>query len=391
MIFFERRKLRKQIKSVLNQAATWRAGHEDVMTTGQLAFLDEHISKASQARTGGDIDEMTAAGNALVACIERLDPPKPLAVCREWFDVFVVAFSVAMAFRAYFYQPFQIPTGSMQPTLYGIHAEPLDPAAMTAFDRQPLKLLKWFVTGKSFKVVRAKASGTVTFGDARLKPGYIPVIVNGVAHFVPSDVIDSSPTSYGLRGGVKLLQRVKAGDVLWSGIVTSGDFLFVNRWKWNFCHPKRGEVMVFSTSGMKDLNQPGTHYIKRMMGLPNETLQAKAPNLLVNGVAVTEPERVGQIARKERHADWVRERDTYKGFNPYDQNNVLGQRRIPGRTLITSADTVTLGPDEYYAMGDNSFNSFDSRAWGPVPERNLLGPASFVHWPFTSPRWGRIK
>jgi signal peptidase I len=52
---------------------------------------------------------------------------------------------------------------------------------------------------------------------------------------------------------------------------------------------------------------------------------------------------------------------------------------------------VLLSPGFYYAMGDNSFNSFDSRYWGPVPERNLLGPASVVHWPFTSPRWGWIK
>ena len=52
---------------------------------------------------------------------------------------------------------------------------------------------------------------------------------------------------------------------------------------------------------------------------------------------------------------------------------------------------MTLKADEYYAMGDNSFNSFDSRYWGPVPERNLLGPATVVYWPFTSPRFGWIR
>jgi signal peptidase I len=170
---------------------------------------------------------------------------------------------------------------------------------------------------------------------------------------------------------------------LWSGVVRSGDFLFVNRWKWNFCHPKRGEIMVFSTSGINYLQQ-GTHYIKRMTGLPGDSIQIKAPNLIINGEAVMEPERIGQIARMEKIGDWA---PAYAGFNPtmrYEYN-------MPGKTLVTESDIVLIPKGFYYAMGDNSFNSFDSRYWGPVPERNLLGPASVVHWPFTSPRWGWIK
>ena len=385
MSFFENRKLRKQLKHILHQADTLRASREDVMTSGQLAFLDGHIAKARQALTGVDQDEMNGAGNELVACMEKLDPPKPLAVCREWFDILVVAISVAMAFRAYFYQPFKIPTGSMQPTLYGIHTESRPVTDMTILDQQPLKFFKWFVTGQSFKVVRAKASGSVGFANTSRKPGYAAVTVGGLIHYVPNDVVrlNRDTGEAGLKDGVRYGQKVKAGDVLWSGVVTSGDFLFVNRWKWNFCHPKRGEIMVFATTGIKGLEQ-GTHYIKRMTGLPGETLQIVAPNLLVNGVAVTEPERVGQISRKEKYADWAPE---YSGFNPSGSP----QHKIPGKTLATPADTVTLASDEYYAMGDNSFYSYDSRFWGPVPERNLLGPAAFVHWPFLSPRWGRIK
>ena len=47
------------------------------------------------------------------------------------------------------------------------------------------------------------------------------------------------------------------------------------------------------------------------------------------------------------------------------------------------------GEDIYWAMGDNSAGSSDSRAWGPVPERNLVGPALFVYWPFAQ-HWGFI-
>ncbi len=380
MNFFETRKIRKQLKSLLHHARTLRCSREDVMNVGELAFLGEHVSQAAGAYRAGDGAAMEAAGTALEACINKLSPPKPLAGWRENFDVLVIAISVAMAFRAYFYQPFKIPTGSMQPALYGIHSEPRPPSDAGVLDVQPLKFAKWLVTGESFKIVRSKARGTVMFsgGDASKKPGYTPVIVGGVPHYVPNDVVARDRS--GLIGGVRNGATVKAGDVLWSGVVISGDFVFVNRWKWNFCHPTRGEVMVFSTTGIRALQQ-GTHYIKRMMGLPNETLQIRAPNLLVDGVAVAEPERVGQISRREKLAPWA---PAYAGFNP-------GGQRCSTQSLVEETDTVRLAGDQYYAMGDNSFNSFDSRYWGSVPERNLLGPATVVYWPFTSPRLGRIR
>ncbi|HNX34755.1 MAG TPA: signal peptidase I [Kiritimatiellia bacterium] len=387
MNFFAKRKIRKQLKAVLHHAQTLRSSREDVMNAGELAFLDEHVRQAQAAYKDGNAEAMEKTGSELEACVSRLNPPRPMAGWRENFDVLVVAISVAMAFRAYFYQPFKIPTGSMQPTLYGIHSEPRDPSDATLLDRQPFKFAKWLVTGESFKNVRAKASGTVHFmpGDGSRKPGYMPVVVAGVPHYVPNDAVEADEyrRPVRLKGGVSNGASVKAGDVLWSGVVISGDFVFVNRWKWNFAHPTRGEVMVFSTTGITALQQ-GTHYIKRMTGLPNETLQVKAPNLLVNGTAVTEPLRVGQIARKEKV--WPKG-PAYSGFNPSGTRQVF----LQGKSLADENDSVTLTGSQYYAMGDNSFNSFDSRYWGPVPERNLLGPATVVYWPFTSPRFGRIR
>ena len=383
MNFFEKRKVRKQLKTLLHHARTLRCSREDLMNVGELAFIDEHMRLTREAYAGGDGAAMEAAGTALEACITKLNPPQPMAGWRENFDVLVVAISVAMAFRAYFYQPFKIPTGSMQPTLYGIHSEPRDPSKAGVFDQQPLKFAKWLVTGESFKVVRAEVRGTATFtsGDGK-KPGYMSVVVAGVPHYVPNDVLefDGAHRAIGLKGGVRNGASVREGDVLWSGVVISGDFVFVNRWMWNFNHPTRGEVMVFSTTGIANLQQ-GTHYIKRMMGLPNETLRIQAPNLLVNGVAVTGPGRIGLISRKEQIGPWA---PAYAGFN-------LGGQRYSDQSLVSDTDVVKLRGDQYYAMGDNSFNSFDSRYWGPVPERNLLGPATVVYWPFTSHRLGFIR
>ena len=387
MNFFN--KTRKQLKAVLHHARTLRCSREDVMNAAELAFLNECIDKARAAYGSHDKDAMEAAGEALEKCVTELNPPKPMAGWRENFDVLVVAISVAMAFRAYFYQPFKIPTGSMQPTLYGIHSEPRDPSQASMLDAQPFKFVKWLITGESFKQVRAKTIGDVSItGDTSSKPGYRLVTVGGAKHYVPSDCFVNDPMTgtIALGGtGVRHGMRVKTGELLWSGVVVSGDFVFVNRWKWNFMHPKRGEVMVFSTTGIPRLAQD-THYIKRMMGLPNETLQTVPPNLLVNGTPVTEPERVGMIARREKPSN--EKKMAYAGFNPGGGNP---NDYMPGKSLLTPDHVVTLGPDQYYAMGDNSANSFDSRYWGPVPERNLLGPGAVVYWPFTSPRFGRIK
>jgi signal peptidase I len=384
--FFENRKTRKQLKTLLHHARTLRCSRGDVMNTGELAFLDEHVAKARAAYDARGREAMEASGGELEKCLTELNPPKPMAGWRENFDVLVVAISVAMAFRAYFYQPFKIPTGSMMPTLYGIHSEARPFETATVLDVQPFKFAKWLVTGESFKAIRAKATGEVRFtGDTNSKPGYMLVTVGGYKHYVPSDAVqrDSLTGAAVLSGtGLRHGQRVKSGDVLWSGLVISGDFVFVNRWKWNFAHPTRGEVMVFSTTGIPHLIQ-GTHYIKRMMGLPGETLQVRPPDLLVNGEPVAEPERVGMIARKETPP---RAKMAYSGFNP----NSDPRYNQPG-TLPSEKVSVTLGPDRYYAMGDNSHNSFDSRYWGPVPERNLLGPAAVVYWPLTSPRFGRIR
>jgi len=384
---FEKRKLRKQLKTLLHHARTLRCSREDIMNAGELAFLDEHVKRAEEAYVERDGTTMEETAKALDACMVKLNPSKPLASWRENFDVLVVAISVAMAFRAYFYQPFKIPTGSMQPSLYGIHSEVRQPSDATLLDRQPLKFAKWLVTGESFHLLRAKARGTVNIlpASGSRKPGYRPVVVAGQPYYVPSDAVeeDAYRRPVGLKGGVVNGATVHPGDVLWCGVVISGDFVFVNRWKWNFSHPTRGEVMVFSTTGITALQQ-GTHYIKRMTGLPEETLQVKAPNLIVNGSVVTEPERIAQIARKDKL--WEKS-PAYSGFNPSGSRQVY----LPGLSLADESDSVTLKSDQYYAMGDNSFNSFDSRYWGPVPERNLLGPATVVYWPLTSPRLGWIR
>ena len=239
---------------------------------------------------------------------------------REWLDTLVVAISVAMAFRAYFYEPFKIPTGSMQETLWGYHtAAGVEKGSWDAF---PLSLAKWAWTGERVVKWTAPVSGSVRClprndGFATVRVGTSPE-----SWSLPTDACRE------LHG-----KFVSAGETLWKGAITTGDFIFVNRWKWNFVRPKDGEVMIFSTTGIDRLPQ-GTHYIKRMKARPGETYDLEHP--------------------------------------------------VEGRPA-----TVTMGDGEYFACGDNYNNSFDSRYWGPVPAENLRGCASVVFWPFSG--WRVIR
>ena len=246
---------------------------------------------------------------------------KPLvAYGREWLDTLVVAISVAMAFRAYFYTPFKIPTGSMQETLWGWHTKA--GVEKGAWDTFPLSLLKQAWTGERVVDWKAPVSGTVRCaprgdGFATVQIGAYPETWS-----LPTDACQA------LHG-----KFVHKGETLWKGSMTTGDFIFVNRWMWNFVKPQNGEVMIFSTTGIKALPQ-GTHYIKRMKARPGETYVLEHP--------------------------------------------------VEGRPL-----SVTMGEDEYFACGDNFNNSYDSRYWGAVPADNLRGCASIVFWPFSG--WRIIR
>jgi signal peptidase I len=58
--------------------------------------------------------------------------------------------------------------------------------------------------------------------------------------------------------------------------------------------------------------------------------------------------------------------------------------------LRSAEDPYTVPPRHYFAMGDNSYHSSDSRDWGPVPQQNIMGRGVFVYWPF-GPHWGFIR
>lgn len=387
--FSAKARQKKERKLVLGAAQTFILSYEDLPAYRDGGEFAVRMNDLRTAYAAKDVAECKSL-------LEYLDPPKSWAAGREWLDILVVSISVAMAFRAYFYEPFNIPTGSMQPTLYGNHSISCSPKEADIFDKTPLKWLKWIATGEMYEHFQAPFSGTLQFRPTNTGH-YDMRVVNGLTGrtskqmLVPTDVLHPHETgdgpyrqqTFALPNGLTHGSVVSAGQSLWSGKVVTGDFLFVNRWLWNFRHPRRGDVMIFSTTGIKGLQQ-GTHYIKRMTGTPGETLTIKDGHLVVDGKVPMEPLRIRQI---QNHEKWHDKEYPYAGYRPSERADYS----MPGRTIASEGDEVKLGPDEYYACGDNSPSSYDSRYWGPVPAANLRGIAGGVFWPIVNHRWGAIE
>ena len=106
--------------------------------------------------------------------------------------------------------------------------------------------------------------------------------------------------------------------------------------------PKRGEVIVFEFPD-SNTNNPRKDFVKRVVGLPGETIRMSDGVVFVNDVELDEP----YLSVKDH----------------------------------SSAAELTLGEGEYYVLGDNRAHSNDSRAWGAVPDANLRGKVWMVYWP----------
>jgi signal peptidase I len=172
---------------------------------------------------------------------------------------------------------------------------------------------------------------------------------------------------------IKAGDDVVTGQVIARGCRVTGDHLFVNRVKWNFVRPRRGDVMVFRTDNIPALDAKKTHYIKRLSGLPNETIGIVPPNLIVDGKAVVDDARIRTIAIRE------------PGYFGYTLAFGVGADYI-----YSTNSVVKLKRNQYLGLGDNTRNSLDSRYWGPVPQDNLVGPACLVYWPI-SRRTGFVR
>lgn len=363
MNFFQRARYKKMMKHLLHEARHVRNMREDIASAADLADLATSEYALRDAWNRRDVTDWEAAARRMSACMSKIYPTPSFPKIRENVEILAVALAVAMGFRTYFIQPFKIPTGSMQPTLYGITVQPQ--RDRTTWDRFPLSLVSLALYGERYTEVRATVDGILETQFSQDDEAFTFYIA-GVPHRVVR----------GLDVFVAPGEYVGRGQVIAAGRVKYGDHIFVDKIRYNFSRPKRGDIFVFSTD---DIAYPrirsNSFYIKRLAGLPGEEIGLDPPYLLVDGKRVTEPFAFTRL---------LNDRD--KGYMGYSLPMTQ-----PGMSLFlgNSWERRVLGPGEYLPLGDNTLHSLDGRYFGPVYEKSIVGPAFLVYWPL-SPRIGTV-
>ena len=123
-----------------------------------------------------------------------------------------------------------------------------------------------------------------------------------------------------------------------------GDKLFVNKFIYRFRSPERGDIVVF-----KYPEDPKKDFIKRLVAFEGESVEIKDGKILIGGKTLSKP-------------------DVFTRFYYYNHEKYGGPN-----------EKIVVPKDAYYVLGDNSANSTDSRFWGFVPKKNMVGKA-FVRW-----------
>jgi signal peptidase I len=366
MNFFERRKYRKLVEAILHDAKHVRGMREDITNPSDLNQMEALEQKLRDALKANDATTIDECAEKLGLAREKVWPTRRFAALRENIEMFIVVLAVATAIRAYVIAPFKIPTGSMQPTLNGITAVPQ--AEPRLVDRLPFNIIPFLLFGESYVEVRAPVSGDISFVQGGEE--YFTFVNEGQTVRIPKPFFDEGNRMACVFFRYFGTDRVEKGQLLASGRVRSGDMIFVDRIRYNFLPMRRGDIVVFRTEHVKhDRVQKDQHYIKRLVGLPDETISIDPPYLKVNGKKIEQPFPFHRLL-------------TEAGY--------VGYQLQPGAQLATPENKIQLGGNEFLPFGDNTRSSLDGRYFGGVPRSDLLGPAFMVFWPFTS-HWGLAR
>ena len=389
------------------------AAQRDLLSPDAIAAVTLKLDDLHAAITEGHAGKIRTQAEELQFAGEKNLKPYPHAAWRENVEVLLVALAVAMAIRTFFLQPFKIPTGSMQPTLFGVTSVPdftkinywqADKVKERAELFEQFKLrdnlqfptgwarIKAWLHGDSYVHLVAQADGNIEAVSPPVKFLIFNIkqslTLGGVEHVMwfPPDFGEAPLVR---RAGLDPGHVYKKGEDVIRMKVSAGDHLFVDRVNFNFRKPTRGEIIVFATLGINNPDASGMNqmpqdqfYIKRLVALPGEQVRiGDDRHLVING---------------ERLDAGTPHFERVYGFDPKTpphESQFSGHLNGAVATSFGQYSNLPFFPDgtttynndgnSYMVMGDNTCNSSDSRVWGGFPAQNVIGKSFFVYWPIT--------
>jgi signal peptidase I len=144
--------------------------------------------------------------------------------------------------------------------------------------------------------------------------------------------------------------------------IKNGDDILICRVAYWFREPRRGDLVVFSSGGIKSIRKNesgrGVLSLKRLIALPNDIVEIGGGDVWVN--------KIKMIFGDPTHA--------------------IEYRKVQGGILPGAADSYVVPGGEYFVLGDNSAHSYDSRYWGTIRRSAIAGKVVKVYWP-----WSRMS
>ncbi len=371
--YFKRRKLWKQFKDLRTTVNYTLKSDDDILTEKAKTELAALASETAEVKKFSSDLKMEEARlekweNRLSAVIPRSSFAYTM---KSFLDVLLVACMVAGGIRALYLQPFKIPTGSMQPTLFGIHY----------IDREKAKtfqgpVTRFFQPLQSSRVyVKVREDGRFRYDSLQRENRFIfwersHFLIGSNSYSTPGDFFTNI-----WRYIEKTGAECKKDEVICDGYLSSGDHVFVERLSIHFREFRRGDVIVFNTVGLKSPTQPlaGYYYIKRLAGLPGDTLKIEDNILLIK------PKGEDKFIPAYEISEKFRKIYSFKG-------GYLGHW---ADGILAGGTEITVPENHFFALGDNTYNSLDGRNWGFIPRKNMIGLAVNIFWP-VSRRWGLV-
>jgi signal peptidase I len=140
-----------------------------------------------------------------------------------------------------------------------------------------------------------------------------------------------------------------------------------------------GDVAVFLSP-----EQQGLFLVKRIIGLPGDRIHLR------DGVVYRNDERLNEPYVRHKRGNYDPYRDNFPAVLP-STSNVSNEKWAVEMPSHIESNDILVPADSYFAMGDNRDVSYDSRYWGFIPRKNLIGQPTFIYWSFITPAHQYLK